>query len=220
MPHPALTRLPLLRLPLPQPDLWLVYKARCGDKNAFGALYDRHAPRVFYLLRRLCDSPETAEDLTQDTFVTAYDALDHWRGVGAFPTWLCGIAVRKYAAARRREERQPRTDLLDEDAPVYKAHDDPLAHCARREAEDALDEAVAHLPPACREAFLLIRVEGLPYQEVADLLGVPLGTVQSRLHRAMRLLHARLSHLIYDTCDTCYEGGSPTSVKRTSHVVR
>ncbi len=177
---------------------------------------------MFLLLRRLSASPETAEDLTQDTFVTAYGTLERWRGLSAFSTWLCGIAVRKYAAARRREEREPSPGSLDEDAPVYKAHDDPLAHCARREAEAALEEAIAHLPPACREAFVLIRIEGMAYQEAADLLGVPLGTVQSRLFRAMRLLHARLSHLIYNTCNATDTGqiGSPTPAKGASHVVR
>lgn len=208
-----------------RPDLWLAYRARRGDRTAFGALYDRHSPRVFRLLCRLTGDTEAAEDLTQETFVTAYGSLSGWRGVGALSTWLCGIAVRHWSAARRREGRRPglSAEPLDADAPVYRPHDDPLAHCTRREAEDALEEAVAALPESCREAFVLIRIEGMRYRQAADLLGVPLGTVQSRLDRAMRLLHTRLSHLIYDAEPNGTSSASPSPAapaQGASHVVR
>lgn len=195
-------------------DLWLIGKARRGDKDAFGRLYDRHHARVFALLRRLTGSVEGAEDLTQETFLVAYASLNNWRGLGAFSTYLCGIAVRQYQAARRREQRLPTAGALEDDALVAVPHDDPLAHLKRREAEAALEEAIAALPETCREVFVLVRIEGMRYQTVAELLEIPIGTVRSRLNRATGLLHTHLSPLIYgDTSAADTEKGA-------CHVIR
>jgi RNA polymerase sigma-70 factor (ECF subfamily) len=174
-------------------DRWLVRRTLAGDRDAFGRLYDRHAPRVFHLLRRLMGSAAEAEDLTQDTFLAAYQALSAWRGEGAFSTYLCGIAFRQYGSVRRRSLT---TEPLEETLPTFDSHADPLAHCTRREAEEAVDAAIAALPPLSREVFVLIRVEELTYKEAAALLDVPVGTVQSRLWRATQLLQAELTPLL------------------------
>ena len=110
---------------MPVPDFWLVRRARSGDPAAFGVLYDRHAPRVYGLLRRLSGDATASEDLTQETFLSAYRSLNAWRGAGAFSSWLCGIAVRCYRNANRR--RIPE-DELDETAPADSGSD-PLARC-------------------------------------------------------------------------------------------
>jgi len=195
---------------MPVPDFWLVRRTRSGDPAAFGVLYDRHAPRVYGLLRRLSGDATASEDLTQETFLSAYQSLNAWRGVGAFSSWLCGIAVRHYRNASRR--RLPE-DELDETEPADSGSD-PLARCTALEAKDALEDAIRELPDACREAFVLVYVEEFAYKEAAHLLDVPVGTVQSRLNRAKRLLRASLASLLPDAPD----GGTPAPEGVSPHV--
>ena len=155
-------------------DARLVRRTLAGDRDAFTRLYDRHVSRVFNLLRRLTNSATDAEDLTQETFLSAYESLGGWRGEGAFSTWLCGIAYRKYHSARRKSTV---AETLDEDISVATICGDPFLHCSRQEAEAALETAIAALPEAARDAYLLIRVEGMSYREAAELLGIRHGTV-------------------------------------------
>ncbi|MBC7806094.1 MAG: sigma-70 family RNA polymerase sigma factor [Akkermansiaceae bacterium] len=176
-------------------DLWYSHRARAGDRKAFDALFHRYSPRVYNLLRRLGAAPAEAEDLSQETFVTAFGSLPSWRESGALSTWLCGIAVNKYRAAHRRASS--RVDLADDDSVCENVPappgDDPLAHLTRDETGRQLQAAIAALPDGCREAFVLVYTEEFAYRDVARLLDIPVGTVQSRLNRAKRLLHAHLS---------------------------
>jgi RNA polymerase sigma factor (sigma-70 family) len=127
-------------------------------------------------------------------FLTAYRSLASWRGEGAFGTWLCGIAVRLYANARRRAH--PTTELLDEESGLAAPDADPLAHCLRQEQEKRIEQAIALLPPLYREIFVLVQVEGLSCREAARWLDVPLGTARWRLWRATCLLQAALVDLL------------------------
>ncbi len=163
-----------------------------GDHAAFGLLYDRHSPRVFGLLRRLTGSATDAEDLTQETFLATYRALASWRGDAKFGTWICGIAFRLYANQRRRQAGRD-VEPLDADCDLPAPDSDPLLAYTQHEAEQVIEAAIAGLPPVCRESFVLVKVEGLSYREAAEWLDVPLGTVQSRLWRAVRLLQSALS---------------------------
>lgn len=172
-------------------DAQLIRKCLHGQSNAFGVLYDRHAGRVFRLLRQLTGDATEAEDLTQETFLAAHQALGAWRGEGAFSTWLCGIAYRRYAS--RRREQPPDCEPLDLHLELSVQHGDPFAHCTRHEREQRITNAIAALPTVCRDVFVLVKVEGLAYREAAHLLDVPVGTVQSRLWRATRLLQVSLA---------------------------
>lgn len=194
---------------IPIPDFWLVRRAQGGDEKAFGALYDRHAPRVYNLLRRLCGGSDiaTAEDLMQETFLAAHRSLPSWRGAGAFSSWLCGIAVRCYRSRHRGERGLPDPQTLDENAPA-PADSDPLARFDQAEARRALDAAIAALPALCREAFVLVYVEEMAYKEAAALLDVPVGTLQSRLNRSKTLLRARLAEQ-FDPCEPVTNAGTP-----------
>jgi RNA polymerase sigma-70 factor, ECF subfamily len=174
------------------PDLWWVQKAKNGDRAAFGKLFERHSRRIYNLLLRLCGNAALAEDLTQETFITAYQRLSDWRSVGKFSTWLCGIAVHHHLAARRKTHF---TEPLDELELPARGDSDPLERYTEREAILALDSAIAALPDSCREVFVLVRLQEMRYREVADLLGIPLGTVQSRLARATALLQISLAPL-------------------------
>jgi RNA polymerase sigma-70 factor (ECF subfamily) len=175
-------------------DRRLVSRAAAGDQAAFGALYDRHAGRVYHLLRRLSGNDAEAEDLTQETFLAAYRSLSVWRGEGALGTWLCGIAVRLQANAyRQRAARE--TECLTDDLEVPDPLADPLQHCTQEEAERRIHGAIGELPHPYRAVFLLVKVEGLSYREAAECLEVPLGTIQSRLSRAVGLLQVALRDL-------------------------
>src|SRR2546423_9143773 len=115
-----------------------------GDKTAFDRLYDRHAGRVFHLLRRLSGSQSLAEDLTQETFLAAYRSLANWRGEGAFSTWLCGIAFRQYANQRRRLSACDTHELFGEVEILLPAVD-PLEHCAGRESVERMERVISLL---------------------------------------------------------------------------
>ena len=173
------------------PDLWLVQKAKKGDVVAFEALLVRHSRRVYNLLLRLTGNPTLAEDLTQETFLTAYQGLPDWRGAGAVSTWLCGIGVKHHLVARRKTHF---TDTLDEHEELTAdLSSDPLARYTQHEAKQALDTAISALPTHYREVFVLVRVQEMRYREVAELLEIPLGTVQSRLAQATILLQRALT---------------------------
>lgn len=175
-------------------DRRLVRRVVAGDQAAFGALYDRHAGRVYHLLRRLAGNETEAEDLTQETFLAAYHSLPNWRGEGALGSWLCGIAVRLQANAYRQRVGHE-TEYLNEESDIPDLGADPLLHCTREEAQRRILAAIEELPHPYRAVFLLVKVEGLSYRETAEALEVPLGTVQSRLYRAVALLQVALRDL-------------------------
>jgi RNA polymerase sigma-70 factor, ECF subfamily len=175
-------------------DRKLVRRSLDGQADAFGLLYDRHGPRVYQLLRRLTANDALAQDLAQETFLAAHRCLGDWRGQGALGTWLCGIAVRLYRNAVRTDARHPAEPLDDQEA-LPSPEGDPLRHLAQRELRDRLEAAIEELPPSYRDAFVLVKVEGLSYREASDWLGVPLGTVQSRLWRAVCRLQVLLKDL-------------------------
>lgn len=175
-------------------DRKLVRRCLDGQSEAFGLLYDGHGPRVYQFLRRLTGNDAAAQDLVQETFLAAYRSLAEWRGQGALGTWFCGIAFRLYRNAVRRDARHPSEPLEDQEA-LPAPEGDPLRHLVRRELQDRLEAAFGELPPAYRDVFILVKVEGLSYREAAGWLGVPLGTVQSRLWRAVCRLQVLLKDL-------------------------
>jgi len=198
-------------------DLHLIHQIRHGDQNAFARLYDRHVERIFKLHCRLTSDTEIAEDLTQETFLAAYSSLGKYHGRSAFGTWLWRIALNTHADYRRYARQLPETEPLEDELSAATSLDgDPLATCTRRDGDKALDEAIVRLPTAAREAFVLVRIEGLTYQQAADHLDIPVGTVQSRINRASGLLHRALSHLIYE--DNRILPQRPP--KESTHVVR
>jgi len=185
---------------MPSDDRQLVRRCLEGDRGAFDTLYDRHAARVFHLLRRLTGHEAEAEDLTQETLVAAYRDLASWRGEGAFGTWLCGIAFHQYANARRRRGRTE-AEPLGEETTFSTPDGDPLAHCLRQERKERIEDAIGALPAIYREVFVLVQVEGLSYREAAGWLDIPLGTLQWRLWRAVCLLQAALRDLVGPASD-------------------
>jgi RNA polymerase sigma-70 factor (ECF subfamily) len=174
-----------------QPDAQLI-AASVADATVFAAVFDRHFARVHrYLARRV--GPTLADDLTAETFITAFRARDRFdpEALDARP-WLFGIAANLLRRHWRAERRQLRAYARTGVDPCG----DPLADAERRvdavSAGPALAGALASLPRADREALLLYAWAELSYEEIASALGIPVGTVRSRLSRARRRMAAAL----------------------------
>lgn len=153
--------------------------------RSFDALYEAHGTRIYRFCHRLCGNPMDAEDLTQEVFVAAWQSLPRFAGRSTEQTWLYRIAL--YRWRRVSEMHRPKTVALYE---TDVAIDGPTV------TRLALGTAIDSLPHDLRESFLLVKAEGLSHKEASSVLGVPTGTVQSRVFNAIR----RLRTLLTDGC--------------------
>ncbi len=169
----------------------LVVRAREGQKEALDTLAQEHRPALVRFLRRLVRGDATAaEDLAQDTLMTAFAALAQFRGDARFRTWLFTVARSRWLMSRRRRQGEPAE--LDELPPLgalgaeagWGLPQDAGAFTERLEAKDTLEQALAGLSDDEREVVVLRDVEGLSGDEVAQVLGLGLAAMKSRLHRA------------------------------------
>jgi RNA polymerase sigma-70 factor (ECF subfamily) len=166
-----------------------IRRAQSGDVDAFEQLYRELSPRIYALCLRLMagDKPDATE-LLQDVFVKAWRRLDTFRGDCAFASWLHRLAVNTMLESARSDGRRTARVLPMEDT-------SRLAGAARSsgiELKMDMETAIATLPRGARLAFVLHDVEGYQHQEIAEQLGVTVGTVKAQLHRARRLLRERL----------------------------
>jgi len=197
---PVITVKGLLALRGDPTDDELVRAARRGDTDAFRALYDRHAPGLLALARSLVGAEE-AEDVVQTAFVRAWDRLPKLRHPGAFKVWIRQTARRAALDELRRRGSRPAASLDEmggqgDDVPAPDAG--PEAVVASAQAADAVRRAVDALPEHHRSVVVLHHFDGLEVREVAEVLGVPLGTVLSRLARARETLQRKLTGLVRD----------------------
>jgi RNA polymerase sigma-70 factor (ECF subfamily) len=162
----------------------LVSRARGGDWQAFEQLYRTHVGRIHAICRRMTGSPQRAEELTQETFVRAWQGLATFRGEEAFQPWLRRVAVNLVVGEwrRRRRWREQSADDLPEGP----------ARSGQPGLSLDLEQAIAALPERARAVFLLHDVEGYGHDEVAALLEIASGTSKAQLHRARRLLREAL----------------------------
>jgi RNA polymerase sigma-70 factor, ECF subfamily len=156
-----------------------VRRARGGDRAAFEDLVRAHQADVYRLALHLVRDPPTAEDVTQEAFVHAYRSLRRFRGGSKFSTWLFRITRNCAVDAIRRRERRRTYEL---------AAQEPEAPVEEPSLRLALEQAIGSLAPDVREPFVLIEVLGLSYEEAAVVLGIPRGTIKSRMHRARKAL--------------------------------
>jgi RNA polymerase sigma-70 factor (ECF subfamily) len=178
------------------PDQPLVIRAAAGDRDAFGALVERYQSRIYNLTMALGVRRADAEDVAQEVFVRAFQGLRRFRGEARFRTWLYQIAVnaaRSYHAGPSGREPALPVRRDDRDAPDPVGADPFAERLADREV---IDRALAALPGEWREAVTLRDIEGFSYREIADLTGMPLGTVESRIFRARQELRSSLSVLL------------------------
>ncbi|HSR65902.1 MAG TPA: sigma-70 family RNA polymerase sigma factor [Xanthomonadaceae bacterium] len=171
-------------------DQPLARAAARGDLAAFEALYRRHLGRVHGVIARLVGHHGArAEDLTQDTFVRAWQALPGYRFESAFGTWLHRLAVNTALMDLRAGRSRPSLDG-DEDALAELGTQDSAGHATALGLD--LERAVASLPPRARAVLVLYDVEGWKHEEIAEELGMAVGSSKAQLHRARGLLRARL----------------------------
>jgi RNA polymerase sigma-70 factor (ECF subfamily) len=174
----------------------LLVRLRRGDSRAFEELVRTYQHRVFGVGLRMLGSRAEAEEIAQETFLRAHRALAEFRGEARLGTWLYGIASRlclnRLASSERRHPRAD-DDSLDR-VPANVA--DAATALERTELEAALHQAIAELPDERRIVVVLRDVEGLAYAEIAEALGLELGTVRSRLHRARMELKAKLERFL------------------------
>jgi len=178
---------------LPARDEGLVERARRGDVDAFELLYRQHSGRVYALCLRLAADPTVARELTQDTFVRAWEALPRFRAEASLTTWLHRIAVNAMLERRRGEKRRlARVTLADDDD---ESAMDVAGVVAAPDVATAIDlqRAIGALPPGVRRAFVLHDVEGYTHEEIATMTGLAAGTLRAQLHRARQLLMRALS---------------------------
>jgi RNA polymerase sigma-70 factor (ECF subfamily) len=173
-------------------DAGLVARLRAGRPEAFEELVIAHQHRVFGVALRMLGSRAEAEDVAQEVFLRVHRSIGEFRGEARLSTWLYAITSRlclnRLASADRRRARDGEDILLR--LPSRGA--DAAAEAERREVEAALQRAIAELPDDRRIVVVLRDLEGLAYEEIAEALGVELGTVRSRLHRARTELKDRM----------------------------
>ncbi len=174
----------------PERDEDLVRRCREGDRSAFGVLVERHQRRIYNLALRMTGREEDARDATQDAFLTALRKLSSFRGEAAFSTWLHRVAVNACYDLLRKRARAPLLDRVpDQEPPGPPAPD----HAGPTDLAIDVQRALLEVPKDFRAVMILHDVQDLPHEEIAAILGIPVGTVKSRLHRG-RVALARALH--------------------------
>lgn len=185
-------------------DLQLVERVREGDKRAYGLLVEKYRRKLMRLLSRMVRDPDEIEDIAQETFIKAYRALPQFRGDAAFYTWLYRIAVntaKNYLAAKSRGMQTLSDQALnDEDEPderlVAQDISTPESELLTKQVAYAVNEAVEALPEELRQAITLREIEGMSYEEIAEAMDCPIGTVRSRIFRAREAIAAKLRPIL------------------------
>jgi len=184
-------------------DKKLVKRVQKGDKGAFDLLVLKYQHRIINLVMRYVRDPELAQDITQEAFIKAYRALPRFRGDSAFYTWMYRIAVntaKNHLAAQRRRPMNVELDLQDPEQ--YDLHaklketDTPEGMALSNELRELVERAIAALPEDLRTAIILRELEGMSYEEIAQTMECPVGTVRSRIFRARDAISKKTGSLI------------------------
>jgi RNA polymerase sigma-70 factor (ECF subfamily) len=185
-------------------DLLLVERVQSGDQEAFGLLVAKYQRKLLRLVMRLVRDPAEAEDVTQEAFIKAYRALPNFRGESAFYTWLYRIGVntaKNWLIAQGR--RTPLlNDIVADESEGADAesllHDveTPERMLLSKQIGETVNAAMEALPEDLRTAITLREIEGLSYEEIAQVMDCPIGTVRSRIFRARDAIAARLRPLL------------------------
>jgi RNA polymerase sigma-70 factor (ECF subfamily) len=182
----------------PENESSLIRQAKGGDKHAFSELVRIHQKLVYNLVYRFCRDHDTADELAQEAFVKAYMAIGNFREEYRFASWISTIATNLALNHLRRSKRMVST----EDYPVAEIvadpnpGSDPSRRLSDKELEEKIEEAVENLPPEFKAVFILRVHDELSYEEIAERLGIEMGTVMSRLFRARSRLKKDLEEYL------------------------
>ena len=187
-------------------DLVLVQRTVAGDQRAFGLLVLKYERRIQRLIARMVRDVDLVEDIAQETFIRAYRALPKFRGDAQFYTWLYRIAVntaKKTLIDFKRDPTVVESALRSgDDDETYRPETEPISHetpdtvLAAKQISAVVNAAMEALPDDLRQAVTLREIEGLSYEEIAEVMNCPIGTVRSRIFRAREAISARVKPLL------------------------
>ena len=184
-------------------DQQLVAKVQKGDSRAFDMLVLKYQHKIFSLIGRYVRDADEVQDVAQEAFIKAYKALPRFRGDSAFYTWLYRIAIntaKNHLVSQSR--RPPDSDVDSADAEQFegesglKEYATPEHMLLRQEIETNVADAIDQLPPDLKTAITLRELEGMSYEEIAQMMECPIGTVRSRIFRAREAINKRLEPLL------------------------
>ncbi|MDT8406538.1 MAG: RNA polymerase sigma factor RpoE [Methylococcales bacterium] len=183
-------------------DEHLVTQVQQGNKQAFDLLVIKHQQKILQLVNRYVKDPGEAQDVAQEAFIKAYRALPGFRGDSAFYTWLYRIAIntaKNWLMAKSRRGSDADIDIDEAEkylnAPQLQGQETPEEAVLNQEIIDTIQQAIDELPEEMRTAISLREFEGLSYEEIAQAMHCPIGTVRSRIFRAREAIDKKLSFL-------------------------
>lgn len=193
-----------------------------GDRAAITVVVRRHNQRLFRAARSVTRDDAEAEDVVQETYVRAFAGLARFRGESRLSTWLTRIAINEALDRMRRQKPQVELHVVDSEPvqPGPNARADPERDAARAEIRRLVEGALDDLPEAFRVVFVLRDIEELTIEETADYLGIRPETVKTRLHRARRLLRARLDDALASALDDAFPFAGARCDRMTEAVLR
>lgn len=179
-------------------DEELVQLCLQGDRAAFAEIVNRYEKQIFSLAYRLTNNVEDAQDLAQEVFIKLYQVLDKFDGQRNFFPWMYKVATNVcYTALRRKPQQNVPLEKVIEFAPLIpKSDSQPEEYTEKREMQQLVQKAIAQLPENYRLPIVLRYLEEMSYQQIADAMGLPLSTIETRLFRGRSLLKQRLSLLM------------------------
>lgn len=190
-------------------DAELVARVQNGDKQAFDLLVLKYQRKIMRLLSRMIRDPAETEDVAQEAFIKAYRALPQFRGDSAFYTWLYRIAIntaRNWLATNKRRP-QSSSSFESEEGETFDEtenltdHSTPESELASREIAQTVNKAIEDLPEELRSAIVMREIDGMTYEDIAQSMNCPIGTVRSRIFRAREAIATRLRPIMGNTGD-------------------
>jgi RNA polymerase sigma-70 factor (ECF subfamily) len=186
-----------------QLDEDLVRRVQRGDKSAFDFLVIKYQHKIIQLVNRYVKDPSEAQDVAQEAFIKAYRALGSFRGEATFYTWLYRIAIntaKNYLLSRARRNANYQVDIQEaealENAPQLQGLETPERLLLNQEIIDVINAAIDELPEEMRTAIILREFDGMSYEEIAEAMDCPVGTVRSRIFRAREAIDTKLNPLL------------------------
>ena len=190
-------------------DAELVARVKAGDKKAFDLLVLKYQRKIMRLLSRMIRDQAEVEDVAQEAFIKAYRALPQFRGDSAFYTWLYRIAIntaRNWLASNSRRPSTP-SSYENEDGETFDEMDNltdnttPESELASRQIAQTVNKAIEDLPEDLRTAIVLREIEGMSYEDIAQSMNCPIGTVRSRIFRAREAIATKLRPMMTNSGD-------------------
>ncbi len=190
-------------------DAELVARVKAGDKKAFDLLVLKYQRKIMRLLSRMIRDQAEVEDVAQEAFIKAYRALPQFRGDSAFYTWLYRIAIntaRNWLSSNSRRPSTP-SSYENEDGETFDEMDNltdnttPESELASRQIAQTVNKAIEDLPEDLRTAIVLREIEGMSYEDIAQSMNCPIGTVRSRIFRAREAIATKLRPMMTTSGD-------------------